>query len=477
MNTEGSAVRGQGDERRADLLGYLRSRRWFGEKSRAIRFAEIVDRIPVHWHESDGEFVVARVRVQPEEGEATHYQLFLRRDDPTFADALEDPAFRRGLIAAFGGGSTCENRGVRWVIQSQSEVPFKAPTDAPVVLSRAEQSNTSLFVGTQAVLKMYRKVTPGIHPDLECTRFLTVERRFLHTPALLGSIHFVDGKGAWAAGMLQELVPGAKDAWSHAIECSGEWFANGGEQIPFVGDAERLGVITRSMHETLASGDPGSHFERRDASAEDVQRWTRATAEMAKKALSSAGRERDVKAVQRRIEALAARIGDDRGARIRVHGDYHLGQVLRSVTNAFLVVDFEGEPARPLAERRQPHSPLKDVAGMLRSFAYAAAVSSRALGDPAEERRLTWELATREAFLKGYFADSSRPTAENRKPQAILPRSRDSMMQLVSLFEMEKALYELQYELDNRPDWRWIPEAAIDRLLQEEQPNAESDTR
>jgi len=487
MRVEGSGVRDQGSGKGDQgLLEYLTARRWFGDKSGAIA-ARIADAIPVQWPDSDERFVVARARVDAKE--PVHYQLFLHEGDRDFADALESDAFRRGLVDAFAAGCTFEDQGVRWVIQSESEAPFKVPADATIRLSTAEQSNSSLVVGTQAMLKLFRRVAPGVHPDLEVTRFLTIERRFIHTPALLGSVHFTDGQGAWVGGMLQELVPGATDAWSHALECLWDWLAEpDGTPASFTAEAERIGAITREMHEALASGDPGSPFARNDAGAEDLDAWTDATVETMRRALRTAKRESDAGDVERRIRRLAAEVGGDAGARIRIHGDYHLGQVLRSVTSAFLIVDFEGEPSRTLEQRRSAHSPLRDVAGMLRSFAYAAAVGSgkasgSRLSASSEQtaRASTWETTVRNAFLHGYFAESRQPRAEGQKPRAesreprpILPRSRVHADALIRLFEIEKAYYELQYELDHRPDWAWIPERGIAALAGSREPRASS---
>jgi maltokinase len=448
----------------AALLDYLRSRRWFGEKGAELRGARLVDVIPVQWDGSEERFLVARARVDA--ASPVFYQLFLREGDRTFGDALESDAFRRGVVEAFAGGCTLTQGHARWVIESESSAPFKVPADADIRLSKVEQSNSSVIIGSQAILKLFRRLEPGVHPDLEVTRFLTVERRFLHTPALLGTIHFVDTEGVWAAGMLQELVPGATDGWTHALSCAREWFERPGDDPPpFVGEAERLGGITREMHEALASGDPGSPFAAAEATAADVSGWADATVAMLRRALKTARREGDAAVVEQRVRAITAAIAGDAGSKIRIHGDYHLGQVLRSVTNAFLVVDFEGEPARPLEQRRAPHSPLKDVAGMLRSFGYAAAT----LGGQSGERRDIWERAVREAFLRGYFAGNQSPASDHRPP--LLPRSRAHADALIALFEIEKAYYELQYELDHRPGWAWIPEAAIARLAEERPPS------
>jgi len=163
------------------------------------------------------------------------------------------------------------------------------------------------------------------------------------------------------------------------------------------------------------------------------------------------------------VDAAADAVAGHAGALIRHHGDYHLGQVLRAPDGTFYVIDFEGEPARPLAERRERHSALRDVAGMLRSFGYAAAAGAMAAsGDRAAALAERWEGEVRGAFLAGY----EEGNGADRGGSGILPDGADARRQLLSLFEIEKAFYELAYELNNRPDWVWIPMHGIARLLQ-----------
>jgi maltose alpha-D-glucosyltransferase/alpha-amylase len=212
--------------------------------------------------------------------------------------------------------------------------------------------------------------------------------------------------------------------------------------------------MTRAMHEALASGDPGSDFDTQPVTPDDVRDWTRAAIRTID-AAQPKDRERHVA----RVERIAAAISADAGFRARTHGDYHLGQVLRSRSARFLAIDFEGEPARPLSERRARQSPLRDVAGMLRSFAYAAAVGAgaRKAEDDRAVRADAWERGARDAFLAGYFA-------ETKDARPLFPRSRDNCALLISLFETEKVFYELRYELDHRPDWVWIPMRGIANL-------------
>jgi maltose alpha-D-glucosyltransferase/alpha-amylase len=349
----------------------------------------------------------------------------------------------------------------------------------------AEQSNTSLVIGNQAILKLFRKLEQGEHPDVELTRFLTLDAKFAHTPALLGVIRFDDEGRTTVAGMLQEFLEKSVDAWSYALERGRPYFKAGGAQEPaneFVADAERLGVVTRAMHEALATGTDAS-IAPEPVNGETVQRWAARAKDWIRDGFALLERQlragalpkeraAEGEALARRSERYSALVDEivnsirgDAGRAIRIHGDYHLGQVLRTARDDFMIIDFEGEPARPLAERREKASPLRDVAGMLRSFAYAAAtlgMAEKSLDVSTRELRIgRWERDVREGFLRGYLRDDR--TA--RTKSAILPSDIAHTRSLLRLFESEKAFYELAYELNNRPEWTWIPMRGIAKLL------------
>lgn len=459
----------------AALLAFLRDKRWFGDRTRALRGATVREEVPVVWPGSTKRFAVLRVDVETDHGTST-YQLFTGPDTDTLADALEDADFRRGLLDGFTEGLEFEGAGTRWQLRTEGKRPLIIPPGTAIRLSRTEQSNSSVIVDGLAILKIFRRLEPGIHPDVEITRFLT-ERRFLHVPVLLGTIRFSDRQGETVAGMLQELVPGAVDGWTYALAVSRRWLAGAGhgDQPPFARDARQLGEVTRTMHETLGAGARGSGFDARPVSDADLDGWLARTTAMIDRAEGSlrqalqAGRipdahrglaegvGRSIGAIRARIPAMTAAIGADRGRLTRTHGDYHLGQVIRSAAGQFFVIDFEGEPARPLAERRAHQSPLRDVAGMLRSFAYAGAVGSADAGGAAEARAEAWETQARETFLGAYFQAGNTTLG-------LLPADATRARGLVSLFETEKVFYELQYELDHRPDWVWVPLRGIAKL-------------
>lgn len=487
------------------LREWLMARRWFAAKARPPRSVRIADVIPLEWGGGGGGAgvtvvdAIARVEVDTGDGVMHHYQLPLalrlessvdpaqpplvivesERELGVVVDGTGDKQFRRRLAAAFAMEARFGDARARWVIE-----PLESGGVALDVLGgsrviEGEQSNTSIVYADQAILKLFRRLEPGVHPDVEMGRFLTGRLRYPHTPRLLGTIAFQWAGGEPAvAGMLQRYLPGSRDAWSYALERLSEHLRGGGAH--FAVEAADLGRITRELHDALASVDDDEAFAPERAESEHVHAWAAAARQSAESALAlledrlntlppsvraQAGRllaSREL--LLERIDAAARVVGSDAGARIRHHGDFHLGQVLRTGDGAFVIIDFEGEPARSLAERRAKHSPLRDVAGMLRSFAYAAAVGvgrglteTSALG--AETRALAWEEGARTAFLDAYLGGGN--------PGTLLPRRKSSVPALISLFELEKVSYELGYELNNRPDWAWIPLRGIERGLDE----------
>jgi maltose alpha-D-glucosyltransferase/alpha-amylase len=354
------------------------------------------------------------------------------------------------------------------------------PRDPDAVPARrhpGEQSNTSVMLGGGLVLKTLRRPQPGLNPDLEITRFLTTRTGFRHVPRLAGWSEYEGPEGTATLGVLQEFVVNAGDGWKHVVgalraRVTADRAAGTADRAvapardPLIADVRQLGTITGGLHVALASdaGDPD--FAPEPVAREDVARWAadiRRDAEAAARpgaagdepGLGEAGRA----GIARVVDALGALVGT---VKIRSHGDYHLGQVLKT-PDGFAIIDFEGEPARPLAERRARQSPLRDVAGMLRSLDYAA--HAVAFGLAPDERApalgvlTAWEEAARGAFLAGY----REAVAES--PAPLVPSSEGALLAACGAFELEKACYELRYERDNRPDWVAIPLAGIRRVL------------
>ncbi len=315
-----------------------------------------------------------------------------------------------------------------------------------------EQSNSSIVFDDRVVLKVFRKLEPGINPELEMLRFLTAHG-FEHIAPLLGWYAY-DGQALAATlGVAQEFIPDAVGGWELALS------EIAGDPERFLDRLASLGRVTAAMHTVLASdaGDPAFSPEEPSNEAlslltatvdEDIERMFVRLPD-APALAPIAGRGQDVR------ERLASRAQIGVGGRVtRTHGDYHLGQTL-ATPHGWVIIDFEGEPARPLPERRQKRSPLRDVASMLRSFAYVSSAVELQLGRRAPE---DFELRARQQFLSQYF-EHVDPT--------LLPAGDAQVASLLSIFELEKAIYELQYELDNRPDWVPIPVAGIRRLLEE----------
>ena len=475
----------------AQLAAFLLQRRWFGGKGRAPSDVRVGDVIELR--EGDACHAVARLDVDMG-GRTAFYQLPLavKRDEggepPAAAlarveggngergilfDAVEDDRFRRTLGSAFATGATFGGRA-RWIVE-----PVAGDAERPEVgglpsrTVRAEQSNTSIIFGEAAIMKLFRRLEPGINPDVEIGRFLTTKTRFTHTPRLLGAVRYEGSGNVQAiAGMLQGFLPGSTDAWQDALERSRAFFAADASDDPahpYASDAEQLGRVTRELHDALASARDDADFVPRLAKHDDVARWVASARRRIEEATTLLGERLEAGAirdegqaraiVERRdadlahLEEIAAAIGDDAGQLIRHHGDYHLGQVLRTREGDFQIIDFEGEPARPLAERRERNSALRDVAGMLRSFAYAAATLAAEARDASnaqriEQRAASWERGARNAFLRGYLGGGHA---------AFLPEQQGRVDALLELFEMEKVYYEMSYELNNRPEWVWIP--------------------
>ena len=480
----------------AALLAWIRTRRWFGAKGGAPSAARIVDVLPLPW--DDGAFAILRVLVETAAG-AHRYQVpvALRATLPPGAariaeiggasmfDATDDAGFRRHLADAFARGCRVEYDGGTWVVERMGVTGLRLPPSAEITVGGAEQSNTSIRLGEAAILKLFRKLEPGTHPDVEITQFLTIDRGFPNTPVLLGTMRWEDASGPTVGGMLQELVPKAQDAWGYALATGRPFFAAAREREPedaFAADAAQLGRVTRAMHEALASDATHPDFAPEAARETMVARWAAHVRRQVEDAVALLERQigagvvvrdrvEEAKVVVRRrehylalVDEIEAEVEHDAGQCIRHHGDYHLGQVLRTAAGEFMIIDFEGEPARPLEERRARHSALRDVAGMLRSFSYAAATlagEARRRGHGAmdsstvEIRAGRWERDARSRFLEAYFS-GARPS--------FLPKKPENARLLLSLFEIEKVFYELSYELNNRPDWVAIPLRGIARL-------------
>jgi trehalose synthase-fused probable maltokinase len=493
-----------------DWARFVEKQRWFGARGAAMSSASVATAVPLPWGNGalamtqvavsvgDRQFlyqvpVAARpVRAEVVPNRGLIASVDLEGTPLTVFDAVDDPEFQRGLADALA--TTCEAvaaTGERWITEPVTENRLVVPEGAEIRVGSAEQTNTSIVFGLEAIFKLFRKLEIGIHPDVEVSEFLTIRARFGHTPAVLATARFERGGSRMLSGALQEYLPDSRDAWSYAIERATPYFTappgDTNTANEFVPDARRLGEITRELHEALASDDTEPAFAPVPAAPDDLDRWAQRAQQMIRDSMALLERrlpgiqgERAAEAkilVQRRdrylawVNEIVDELGDDLGARTRTHGDYHLGQVLRTASNDFVIIDFEGEPTRPLEERREKTSPLRDVAGMLRSFGYASATLARSVEKATdmstrELRAGRWERDVRAAFLLGYLKGEDRRREEQEdRSREILPRDESHVRALIALFETEKAFYELAYELNHRLDWVGIPMRGISKLL------------
>lgn len=447
------------------LAEWLAARRWFGSKTRELTQVGVID-LPlldpappqlrvafVEAHFGTGAHELYQVPVAidapgalPEEariaalGDAVAYDMLAERRDPPRLLAT---------IAAAGQVASAEGR----VVFEWDEGATPPPAGAEVRPIFSEQSNSSVVFGEDAILKVYRRVEAGVNPELEMLRFLG-RRGFRHIPALLGWYEY-EGRPADATlGIAQQFIADGRDGWA--------WTLDGlaGDPDSLLEPLRALGRTVGEMHTALASDPTDPVFAPEERGHESLALFIAALDEQIERLFLDLPEEERLEPIAHSGEELRdqlralAQIGGA-GMAIRVHADLHLGQTLLN-DSGWTILDFEGEPARPLPERRVKHSPLRDVAGLLRSLAYAplAARLQRGATPPA-----AWEIHARQSFLDGYL-DAIDPV--------LLPATKREIDQLLAIYELEKAVYELNYELNNRPDWVEIPVAGITRLLEVE---------
>jgi len=450
----------------AAFQDWIVGQRWFGSKAREVAHIDVVEAIPLR--SDPPELVLALVEARFGEGTHETYQvpIGLRPSDEgwddrvicetgewTVYDALADPAAGRELLHRMRSGSveTVEEGTLRFRWAEAAGAELGGTVDVRPV--GVEQSNSSIVFGEALILKAFRRVEPGVNPELELLRFLS-ERGFANIAALAGWYEF-EGRFIDATlGILQEFLAGARDGWELALE------EVGSDPDAFLERLRALGEVTGDLHTCLGSDNGNPDFAPDEPSQEALSLLTADVDEQIERIFVDLpetdavaplmGRGQDVR---ERLQALS-HIGAG-GRVIRTHGDYHLGQTMLS-DRGWVILDFEGEPARPLPERRLKRSPLRDVAGMLRSFSYVVAGARLLRGVEVAD---DWEDRARTVFLEGYF---------DRVEPSLLPPGEAPTRQLLSVFELEKAVYELRYELNNRPDWVAIPVAGIVRLLDSE---------
>ena len=438
---------------KAAIEQFIAGARWFGAKGRGFEVSDVRE---ITLQE---DLRIALATVTFEGGESTTYQLPLAYYDkpqehldhalvgtwvdPELGevfgyDALHDHAMTPYLLQAFAEGATRDGLTFHRVGDHELD------TSARSAVLSGEQSNTSVVFGEDCLLKVFRKVTPGANPDIEVHERLT-EAGVEHVAALYG---FAEYEGYHLA-MLQQFLRTASDGWELALTSVRDLFASpdiaaseaGGD---FAAEAQRLGHAVAEVHRALAETFPTDSVDPTalaDAMEDRLTSALTAAPDLAEHATGIRARFNELRSIAHPVPSQ------------RVHGDLHLGQTLRTV-KGWKIVDFEGEPAKPLAERVLPDSPWRDVAGMLRSFDYAAAAidDSPMEGEHTASRAVEWSERNRSAFLDGYSEVVDDDPGDG------------SIKALVAAYEADKAVYEVVYEVRNRPDWVRIPMKAIARL-------------
>ena len=498
----------------AALTRFVLQRRWYRSKARAVRNSRIYDVIAL----PNAEWCFVLLELEFAEGDRAIYFCTLTTSSREPADApivaqlslrdtsgalvregLGDDALSGALLDAVAQERTL--LGERGRLSASRTGAFQelagtAGDNLPARASKAEQSNSAIFYGDRFILKVFRRLDAGINPDLEIGRFLT-SRGFRHTPAVAGDLEYVPDRSApMSVCILQQFVPNRGDAWEFTLAAARDFFslrtqpppaapallasATPAEQAeaerlvgPYLDSARLLGRRTAELHVALTPDSADEAFAPEEFTPGDRDALHRAVLSQMSAALDLVRSKRDAlpqaaAADAERFLALEAQLRAGIGrlcdtpietVRIRTHGDYHLGQVLVT-DNDFMIIDFEGEPARPLEERRGKGAAMRDVAGMIRSFQYAA---YSALPDGADPGWADyWSSTVSRAFLASYFAES--------QGQRFVPTDPAQRRILLDTFVIEKALYEVLYELNNRPDWVQIPLRGIIALMHESRP-------
>jgi maltose alpha-D-glucosyltransferase/alpha-amylase len=501
------------------LPAYIAKQRWFGGKSRTIRSTRIASTtsidasslialVEIIYTDNSTDLYQLPIALATEADAATLQTstpnaVITTLDNAALIDASASPTFRAALLKTIVGEPTNPGAPSSSMVSSSTKVgeppqpsipnvtashsaaldPARL-ADVPSRLASAEQSNTSILYDDLAILKIFRRVTNGENPDVEIGRFLTEVAHFDHIPAYLGDLHLTTDSTTLA--FLQAFAPNIGDGWAWTLTDLDRFFSEiatlptpAPEAIrahasDYLDAAALLGQRTAELHLALATPTDNEAFAAVPTTPEDLAtdrerihlQVTTALDALQASLKSSTNLTPEVTALATELLShrddllarIASLIGDAArfGQRIRIHGDYHLGQILRTQSKTaadFLIIDFEGEPSKALEARRKKQSPLRDIAGMLRSFSYAArtALQTALTANPANPNLTAWAAAWEAAVINAFLHAYNSTIATN---PALLPQDATTAINALLL---EKASYELLYELNNRPTWLVIP--------------------
>ncbi len=511
----------QGARLESEILPeYIRNCRWFGAKARTLRHMRVLEQSAVSTEAEAGQFWFVEVSyfdgpnetytlpVKIASGEkartisqSTPHAVIARFDggeETILFDAVWDPDFRESLFRLMLNRQRASGKNGHFVGMVSPALVQMASDNVPrsQVLG-GEQSNSAMLFENKFFLKLYRKLEDGVNPDVEVTRFLTERANFPNVPAFGGAIEYRRAKSEpTVVCLLQSAVISESDAWTLTLDAVGRYYervlgrkADLQNQVSPPGTlldqliggvypekAMLLGQRTAELHRALASADSDRAFAPEPFNAmaqrsayQNMRALLRRNFALLEKKLSElpeAFREeaKQVLLSEKQIHEREKRLLDRKAnaTKIRIHGDYHLGQVLYTGKD-FVILDFEGEPARPLSERKLKRSVLRDVAGMMRSFQYAA---YSALWQPAmrsedvpflERWADLWYRQMSSLFLQSYLKTTANAM--------FVPQNSEDLQILLEAYLLDKAVYEIGYELNNRPDWVVIPIRGIKHIL------------
>ena len=459
------------------LLEEFPNKRWFGAKGRALDRVEVLDEVVI----DDGppQLLLALVVVHLETEPRQIYQVLVHvHEDGRQTDALDDPERLTVIGELMAHGATFHGSSGDFHFGGPGLDPLAPPSTSASVLD-AEQSNSSLVLDDEVIVKLFRRIEVGPNPDLELNRLLTNDG-FERVPPQVGEILYegtLHGEEVEIdLGVAQQFIADGIDGWQQILvdlqrlydetddTDDDDLLATVEARAPSSLEAmEELGDVTASLHVVLSREELEFEMLSEPIDNQDLKEWAERARHMLSQLTEGGPAELAAleDAVQERIDRL--RSIEEPGQKIRIHGDYHLGQVMLS-PRGWLILDLEGEPVRSLEDRRAKQSPLRDVAGMLRSFSYAvwASLFDRTEPDSQEWLRLqrwglAWEQLARDRFMTAYMRTSHEGT--------FLPPDREDLKVMLDVFEIDKALYELNYERGHRPQWIRIPLRSIAQVV------------